>query len=134
VSDFVDSNVLIYCLLDGDARFETALGILGERPVTSVQVLNEMVSVARSKYRIDWPRLNAAVDLVAKAVTEIHPLLPADNREARRLAERYKLQWWDALIVATALRTGAARLLTEDMQHGQLIEGRLRVVNPFMAG
>lgn len=134
MSDFIDSNVLVYILLEQDPRFETALAILDQGPITSVQALNEMVSVARSKYRVDWPRLNAAVDLVGQLAAEIHPLLPEDNRRARRLAERYKLQWWDALIVATALRAGADRLITEDLQHGQVIEERLTVVNPFLEG
>ena len=133
MSDFIDSNVLIYSLLEDDPRFAAAIDILEQRPITSVQAVNEMVSVSRAKYRVDWPRLNRAVDLVEQLVSVIHPLLPEDNREARRLAERYKLQWWDSLLLAVALRTGASRFLSEDLQHGQVIEERLTVVNPFRA-
>lgn len=131
MSDFVDSNVLVYCLLRHDPRFERARAILEQGPVTSAQAINELVSVARGKYGVDWAALNAFTDAAEELLGEIHPLLQQDNREARRLAERYRLQWWDALIIATALRVGAARLITEDLQHGQVIEGRLTVVNPF---
>ena len=131
MSDFVDSNVLVYCLLRHDPRFERARAILEQGPVTSAQAINELVSVARGKYGVAWAALNAFTDAAEELLAEIHPLLHQDNREARRLAERYRLQWWDALIIATALRVGAARLITEDLQHGQLIEGRLTVINPF---
>ena len=132
MSDFVDSNVLIYSLLRRDARFDRARAILDAGPITSVQAVNETVSVARSKYRVEWLELNAFIEALEELLGAVHPLLPEDNREARGLAERYKLQWWDALIVATALRAGATRLLTEDLQHGQVIEGRLTVENPFL--
>jgi predicted nucleic acid-binding protein len=45
---------------------------------------------------------------------------------------RYHLNYWDALIVAAALLAGCDTLYTEDLQHGQVIEGRLTVVNPFL--
>jgi DUF2938 family protein len=51
---------------------------------------------------------------------------------AIRLTRRLKLSFWDALIVQAALESGCTRLLTEDLQHGQLIAGRLRVENPFL--
>ena len=43
-----------------------------------------------------------------------------------------QLSYWDALIVETALEAGATTLLTEDLQHGQIID-TLRVHNPFLA-
>ena len=52
--------------------------------------------------------------------------------DAWRIQDRYRLSFWDALIVAAALRQGCGTLLTEDLQHGQEIEG-LRVVSPFLA-
>jgi hypothetical protein len=46
-------------------------------------------------------------------------------------SQKMSFSFWDALIVEAALKAGADRLLTEDMQHGQLIEG-MRVENPFL--
>jgi predicted nucleic acid-binding protein len=46
---------------------------------------------------------------------------------------RYALSYWDALMAAAAQQQGCTLLLTEDLQHDQLIDG-LRIVNPFLAG
>ncbi len=53
-------------------------------------------------------------------------------KEAIALGERYQLSHWDSLIVAAALRANCDTLYSEDMQHGQLIDGRLTVINPFI--
>jgi predicted nucleic acid-binding protein len=42
----------------------------------------------------------------------------------------HSISFWDALIVRCASAAGCTRLLTEDLQHGQLIDG-VRVENPF---
>ena len=46
------------------------------------------------------------------------------------IQDRFQLSWWDALIVAAARSAGCSILLTEDLQHGQSLDG-LRVVDPF---
>ncbi len=51
---------------------------------------------------------------------------------AFEIRERYRFSWWDSLIVASALETECEQLYTEDLQHGQIIEDRLRIVNPFL--
>ena len=53
---------------------------------------------------------------------------------ALEIRERYGFSWYDSLIVAAALESGCELLYSEDMQHGQVIEGRLRVINPFLPG
>jgi predicted nucleic acid-binding protein len=50
---------------------------------------------------------------------------------ASEIGERNLLSFWDALIVASASRAGADRILSEDLNHGQVIEGML-VENPFL--
>ena len=52
-------------------------------------------------------------------------------RRAWRIAELYGYSHYDSLIIATALISGCAILYTEDMQDGQLIDGQLRLTNPF---
>ena len=52
-------------------------------------------------------------------------VLPAIAR-----SRRLQLSFWDALIIETAIAGGAERLLTEDLQHGQIIDG-LQIENPF---
>ncbi|CAD5372188.1 Ribonuclease VapC [Rubrivivax sp. A210] len=49
------------------------------------------------------------------------------------LQDRFEFHYWDALMVAAAQQMGCALLLTEDLQHGQMVD-RLRIVNPFLLG
>ena len=51
---------------------------------------------------------------------------------ALKVRERYSFSWYDSLIVAAALEAGCDILYSEDMQNSQLIDGRLRIVNPFV--
>ncbi len=50
-----------------------------------------------------------------------------------RLQDRYRLSYWDALIVAAAKAAACGYLLTEDLQAGQKLDG-IEVVNPFLRG
>ncbi|APB35038.1 Putative nucleic-acid-binding protein, contains pilt domain [Gloeomargarita lithophora Alchichica-D10] len=45
---------------------------------------------------------------------------------------RYGYSYWDSLIIATALQSNCNILYSEDMQHDQLIEGKLRIINPLL--
>jgi predicted nucleic acid-binding protein len=56
----------------------------------------------------------------------------ATVRLAWRLQERYRFSYYDSLILAAALSAGCSSLFSEDMQHEQVIEGRLTIVNPFL--
>ena len=51
-------------------------------------------------------------------------------REAAHLSADRQLSFWDGLIVVAAKRCGATSLYTEDLNHGQTIEG-VEIVNPF---
>jgi predicted nucleic acid-binding protein len=50
---------------------------------------------------------------------------------ASRLRSQQAFSYWDSLIVSAALEAGCTLLYSEDMQHGQLVEGQLRIINPF---
>ena len=54
--------------------------------------------------------------------------------KAMEISIRYKFSYWDSLIVASALENNCSILYTEDMQDGQVIEEKLRIVNPFSIG
>lgn len=62
----------------------------------------------------------------------IHPNTPATILRAIGVAQRYGFSWFDSLIVAAALECGCQTLYSEDLQHGQLLDTTLRVVNPFV--
>jgi predicted nucleic acid-binding protein len=64
--------------------------------------------------------------------TEVLSLDESTVDQAAALAIRYQLSHWDALIVAAALLAGCDTLYSEDLQHGQVFDERLTVVNPFL--
>lgn len=129
---FLDSNVVIYAFCD-DPRNALAEELLGRGCEISVQVLNEFTNVARRKLGFPWAEITDAVEAITILSRAVHPLDLATHQEAVRLAERYGLGFYDALIVASALRAGCAVLYSEDMQHGLTIDQRLKIVNPFEA-
>jgi predicted nucleic acid-binding protein len=135
---FVDTNVLLYAHdADAGAKHEAARACLRElweerTGCLSLQVLQEFyVNVTQ---KIARPLSRAAAREVLrtygpwiKAPTTIATLLRGSE-----LSELSRLSFWDGLIVAAAEEMGAKRLLSEDLQHNQLIAG-VRITNPFKA-
>ncbi len=128
---FVDTNVLLYLLSADVGKAARAEAVLAERVVISVQVLNEFANVARRKLGLAWPALrHVLADL--RHFAEVQPLTHATHERALDLAERHQFSVYDALIVAAALEAGCQTLWTEDLQHGQRVDERLTLSNPFL--
>jgi predicted nucleic acid-binding protein len=127
---FFDTNVLVY-LASGDAakadRAETTLAKGGS---ISVQVLNELANVARRKMQMSWDETHTFLNMLRGLLT-VHPLAVESHETGLRLAERYGLSTYDAMIAASALHAGCDTLWSEDMQHGMALDEGLRIVNPF---
>ena len=134
---FLDTNVLLYLFDDSEpwkkARAQEVLReeVAAGRVVLSTQVLQEFYVNATRKLGSPLPpevaeervRDFAELPLVR---TDEHTVLAAIAR-----SRASSFSFWDALILEAALKGGADRLLTEDLQHGQEIEG-LRIENPFL--
>jgi predicted nucleic acid-binding protein len=129
-SDFLDSNVLVYAFTD-DPRTATARNLLARGCTISVQGLNEFVNVARRKLGHSWDEIRAALAVIRDLCPIVVPIDLDTHEAALRLAERYGFAMFDALMVATASKAGSTTLWSEDMQHGMLIDGTLRIANPF---
>lgn len=127
---FADTNVAIYALDADAAKRAKALAILDSRPFISTQVVNEYLNVLLVKRRLD----RAAAHELARALMtacDVVSVTPAITDLAMNIGERYQLSHWDSLIVAAALAVDCETLYSEDMQDGQVFEGRLTVKNPF---
>jgi predicted nucleic acid-binding protein len=129
--DFFDSNLLLHVASPDDARADLAERIVSKGGAVSVQVLNEVTHVARRKFAMDWSEIEQFLTGMRAFVT-VHDLSPVTHAEAMRLARTFRLAWYDALIAAAALLAGCDRLLTDDMHHGLVIDGSLRIENPFL--
>ncbi|GAB0120277.1 PIN domain-containing protein [Acidisoma sp. 7E03] len=127
---FFDTNVLVYIASGDAAKAVVAEAIIGQGGVISVQVLNEVTNVARRKMRLSWHETHEFLSLL-RALLTVQPMTVSVHEAGLALAERHTLAIYDAMIVASALDADCETLWSEDMQHGMLIDGRLRIVNPF---
>jgi predicted nucleic acid-binding protein len=132
---FVDTNVLIYAHdVDAKAKHEIAKRALSElwrerTGALSLQVLQEFyVNVTR---KIPTPlSKRAARPVVESYAAWCIETTPAEIATAFRLEDDCRIGFWDALIVAAAVKCGAVRILSEDLTAGQMITG-VRIENPF---
>ena len=96
----------------------------------SVQVLNEVTQVCVRKLQMGWDEIGQFLDLV-RSFCKVVPLTEEVHDRARRIAERYRLAFYDACILSAAVGAGCQTLYTEDMNHGQIFEDTLNLRNPF---
>ncbi|UQB42496.1 PIN domain-containing protein [Thiomicrospira microaerophila] len=129
---FCDTNILIYAYSSTEAeKAERANSVLFSQPsMISTQVINEFINVGLKKLALSESQLQKAIIELSDAFYVSNFSLKTQQR-ALDIRTRYKLQYYDSLIVATALENECGLLFSEDMQHGLLIEKRLKIVNPF---
>ena len=130
MSAFIDTNVLIYAQGAG-AKSETAREAILAGGKVSVQVLNEFAAVLRRKFHVEWDQIADALADVRAALGPVRPVDVETHLHALDLACSHGFNFYDALIVASALGAGCDTLLTEDLQAGRRING-LTIVNPFV--
>ena len=128
---FLDTNVLVYALGERDDRTPIAEGLLAAGGVISVQVLNELASVAHRKLKMSWSDVTAALDAIQTLCPSPVSLTLATHDAALRLAVSHGYHVYDALIIAAALEAECVTLFSEDLHAGQIIERRLTIRNPF---
>lgn len=133
---FVDTNVFVYRFDTSEPEKQRRADLWVDHLWTeesgrlSIQVLQELyASLTRKLGRpMDPPEARDAV----RALLAWKPVAvePATIEGAWLLTDRYSLSWWDALIVAAAQVAGCRSLLTEDLPHGEVLDG-VRVIDPF---
>lgn len=134
---FLDTNILVYAH-DLDAREkheiakETVLKLWESRlGVLSTQVLQEFYITLTRKISPSLSKREARRILKNYFHWELVINDPGIILQASEIEEGYSISFWDALIVSAAFSKNVATLLTEDLQHGQQIEGIL-IHNPFL--
>jgi predicted nucleic acid-binding protein len=134
--EFIDTNIFVYSVdLDAPRKKETASALvkdIGYRRAggLSVQVLSEFYCTTTRKLRYPLTSEEAVAIITEFETWAIHSPRFEDVRAAIKLAERYQLNYWDALIIRSAQRLHAAVLWSEDFSHGQRFDS-VEVRNPF---
>ncbi len=135
---FLDTNILIYAHdLDAGPKHRIAAAIIKdswekENGVLSAQVLQEFyVNVTR---KISNPIAPAKARGIVKNYLSWH--VEQNSPEMVLLAsefeERHQLSFWDSMILAAASNARVEKIITEDLNHGQIMEGII-IENPFMS-
>ncbi|BBL77433.1 PIN domain-containing protein [Methylomagnum ishizawai] len=130
-ASFLDTNVVLYGLSTDLWRKERVADRLSDGGVLSTQVLAESANVMRRKFGRSVAEIEAFHDILLDTC-RVRVIESATIRRALGVAERYGFSIYDSLIVATAMEAGCRTLYSEDMQHGQVIDHRLTIVNPFI--
>jgi len=134
---FLDSNVLVYFMDTVDTRkYEIARRLVRETPrsdlVISFQVIGETLNVLTQKVQ---PPLSEdeARSFLNLTLLPIWRVPPSEGlyQSVLLIQGRYGYRFYDSLIIAAALEAGCDRLYSEDLQHGQHIDG-LTILNPFL--
>jgi predicted nucleic acid-binding protein len=134
---FVDTNVLVYARDAGEPRKQAMAAEwihrlwVEQRGRTSAQVLSEYYATVTRKLRPGLTAEEAWDDVHALLAWEPLPVNGEVLARAHRLERRFRLSWWDSLIVAAAQIQNCELLLSEDLQHG-LVCDTLRICNPFL--
>ena len=132
---FLDTNILLYAYSEDELlKQEVALKPLDTHEGSlhiSIQVINELSNILLKKFKLSTNEVESAL----LEINDVATILSFDLKtqlKALKLKDRYQFQYYDALIVATALESNCSILYSEDMQNQQLIENRLTIVNPFV--
>ena len=128
---FFDTNVWFYIVGQKDERTASAEALVAGGGVVSVQVLNELASVARRKLGMTWEDIQEALAAIRVLCPSPVPLTMETHEAGLRIAAQYQFHIYDALIAAAALEAECTTLYSEDLQDGQVIDERLTIRNPF---
>ena len=105
---FIDTNLIVYLYSKNDAKKQ-------DRVISTLSSYDCFIS---TQVFLDTCSLLAVRhNTIKKALT---------------LNEGYRYSYYDCLIIASALEANCKYLFSEDMQHGQIIENTLKIVNPFV--
>jgi predicted nucleic acid-binding protein len=127
---FFDSNVLLYVTSPDARKASRAEALLISGGTISVQVLNECALAASRKFGASWPEIRNMLEIFADSLT-VTSLTIETHRRGLWIAERYRFRVYDSMLLAAALLAGCATFYSEDMQHGQVIDGSLTILDPF---
>ena len=128
---FFDTNTLLYLLSSDTKKADWVSKNLQQSNVISVQVLNEFTSASIRKIKISNSELDEFLDLFTSTFNVRS--LDIDTFETGLIvSRRYGYHHYDSMIIAAALQAGCEKLYSEDMQHRQVIDKRLQIVNPFL--
>jgi predicted nucleic acid-binding protein len=129
---FLDSNILVYSYSNSEIQKQGIARqlIADSNSYISTQVLQELCNIVTRKFKFTYDQAASAIKESCQN-NSLHINTEDTVLLACQIAGRYGFSFFDSLIVAAALGSSCAILYSEDLQDGQVIEGKLTVKNPF---
>ncbi|MCL2101274.1 MAG: PIN domain-containing protein [Fibromonadales bacterium] len=135
---FVDTNIFVYAYSSDDIEKHNIAKKLLQKDlaedfiVVSVQILNEFYSVM-SKSKLSKPSHQKITNHIKEIIkqTDVKSIAIETVELCLKIKDKYHYSWWDSLVLASALENDCKIVYSEDMQHEQVIENTLKIVNPF---
>jgi predicted nucleic acid-binding protein len=130
---FLDTNILVYSYsnTEPDKRTVARTLISENNSFVSTQVLQELSNTITKKLGFSFSDAIKVVEEMTKN-NNLHTNTQITIIKACELAERYRFSFYDSMIIAATLESNCEILYSEDMQHNQIIEDTLKIINPFL--
>jgi len=129
---FIDSNIFLYAFSDKDYdKQKVSKEIVLTSSIVSVQVVNEVSKNLLYKLNFNENEIVKFVDSLYKKHI-VAELTQTVFIRASNIRKKYHFSYYDSIIVATALENECNVLYSEDMQHNQIIENKLKIIDPFV--
>jgi predicted nucleic acid-binding protein len=127
----MDTNVLVYALLDEGKKSDQAIELLRSGSICiSAQVLNEFANVAIKKAGLTVQQVRELVQAILEFVV-VEPVGLDTHLLGLELCADKSFSVYDAMIIAAAMLAKCDRIYTEDMQDGRVIKNMV-IENPFI--
>lgn len=128
---FIDSNILVYLLEQDRERRDLVLGFSNKGYLLSTQVISENINTCLKKLKMTKEESFEHGNYLFNSYNLVI-ITKEIIKRAFKISVRYKYSYWDSMILAAALENDCNTLYSEDMQHNQLIDEKLKIVNPFL--
>jgi len=127
---FLDTNILIYSF--STIRGDIIRKVIETTPYLQIrtQVLNEFINVSLRKKVLTFQEVTEHCKKYIDTYNIAH-IYTSTVLSALEIKEKYHYSYYDSLIISSAIENKCDTLFTEDMQHNQVIEETLTIINPF---
>ncbi len=128
----IDTNILIYAFgSQGDSKKSVAKLVMGKCNIINLQAINETIFVLNRKFNFSFKELNSIVNFLKESFL-VKNIDIFSLEYALLIMEKYQYSYWDSMMIASSVESGCSILFSEDMQHNQIIDGKLKIINPFL--
>ena len=130
---FIDTNILIYLYSEDEPyKRRAAESIVNKNYcIISTQVLNEVSNVWFVKSIWSGEKIKVHLDNIEKVCDSLILVTRSTIDDALLLKDQLGYSYYDCLILASAMESGCDFLYSEDMSDGQIVNDRLKIVNPL---